>query len=64
LNRSMGVGLEGLLLTRLPSSFTWVVVPYSGDGGQAPATAASGRFPHRAIDLRLPPPRNRPARFG
>jgi hypothetical protein len=31
LNRSMGVGLEGLLLTRLPSSFTWVDVPYSGD---------------------------------
>jgi hypothetical protein len=37
LNTSMDVGLEVLLLTRLPSSFPWDEVPYSGDGEFSPA---------------------------
>jgi hypothetical protein len=39
----MDVGLEVLLLTRLPSSFPWDEVPYSGDGEFSPAWDRPGR---------------------
>jgi hypothetical protein len=54
LNRSMGVGLEVLLLTRLPSSFTWVDVPYSGDAEFSPTVTSRDRLP-----LRIDPERDR-----
>jgi len=36
----MDLGLEGLLLTRLPSSFTSVDVPYSGEDEFGPVRDA------------------------
>ena len=47
----MDVGLESLPLTRLPSSLTWVEVPYSGDGGSGARDRSVGA---------VPAPRNQP----